>query len=288
MERFVNAFSQWPLRWRAAVIVGTTNGRPQEVFRVSDPSIWPLFTAWGVLLIFLAELVKLRWGAALGVLIIVASAIAWNWPQEAPMTVEEEDEFERAHNVAVNAGGSVVVAAWGMGLAILFVAIAFGALLLSYFYLRLENPQWPPSGVAEPALLRAVIAAVLVVAGGTAFHLALKRLRAPDKRGYLVGLLGALSLALAGLAMQAFDLAEVEFGGTEHAFGSIFFTLAGFATSVVGAAAIMGAMTVFWSLRGQYTARRHANVTNIARFWTAAVIVWIVAFGVLYLGPLLT
>jgi cytochrome c oxidase subunit I+III len=47
-------------------------------------------------------------------------------------------------------------------------------------------------------------------------------------------------------------------------------------------------MTVFWSLRGQYTARRHANVANIARFWTAAVIVWVISFGVLYLGPLLT
>jgi cytochrome c oxidase subunit I+III len=288
MERFVNAFSQWPLRWRAAVIVGTTNGRPQEVFRVSDPSIWPLFTAWGVLLIFLAELVKLRWGAALGVLVIVASAISWNWPHQAPMTVEEEDEFEREHGVAVNAGGSVVVAAWGMGLAILFVAIAFGALLLSYFYLRLENPQWPPPGVAEPALLRAVIAAAFVVAGGTAFHIALGRLRAADQRGYIVGLLAALGLVLAGIAVQAFDLAGLEFGGTEHAFGSIFFTLAGFAASVVGAAVMMGAMTLFWSLRGHYTARRHANVANIARFWTAAALVWVVAFGVLYLGPLLT
>ena len=32
------------------------------------------------------------------------------------MTVEEEDAFEREHGVPVNAGGSVIVAAWGMGL----------------------------------------------------------------------------------------------------------------------------------------------------------------------------
>jgi cytochrome c oxidase subunit I+III len=288
MERFVNALSEWPLRWRAAVIVGTANGRPQEVFRVSDPSIWPLFAAGGVVLIFIAELVKFRWGAAVGALVIIGSAIMWNWPQDPPMTAEEEDAFEREHHVAVNAGGSVVVATWGMGLAILFVAIAFGALLLGYFYLRLQNPQWPPSGVAEPSFNMAGIAAALVVAGGIAIHLALQRLKAANQRGFVMGLVGAVLLAVAGLMLQAFDLARIEFGGTEHAFGSIFFTLAGFATTVLGAAIIMGVMTLFWSLRGQYTARRHANVANIVRFWTAAGTVWVITFGTLYLGPHLT
>ena len=288
MERFVNALSEWPLRWRAAVIVGTANGRPQEVFRVSDPSIWPLFTAGGVVLIFIAELVKIRWGAAVGALVIIGSAIMWNWPQDPPMTAEEEDAFEREHHVAVNAGGSVVVATWGMGLAILFVAIAFGSLLLGYFYLRLENPQWPPSGVAEPSFHLAGIAAALVVAGGIAIHLALQRLRAANQRGFVMGLISAVLLTLAGLVVQAFDLGGIEFGGTEHAFGSIFFTLAGFATTVLGAAIIMGVMTLFWSLRGQYTERRHANVANIVRFWTAAGTVWVITFGTLYLGPHLT
>src|SRR5690606_41503027 len=45
MERFVRGLSEWPLRWRAAVAVGTANARPQEVFRVADPSIWPLVAA---------------------------------------------------------------------------------------------------------------------------------------------------------------------------------------------------------------------------------------------------
>ena len=288
MERFVNALSEWPLRWRAAVIVGTANGRPQEVFRVSDPSIWPAIAAGGVVLIFMAELVKLRLGAAVGALVVIGAAIAWNWPKDPPMTVEEEDAFEREHHVPVNAGGSVVVAAWGMGLAMLFVAIAFGALLLGYFYLRLENPQWPPRGVAEPGLPLSGIAAALVVVGAIAIHLALRRLRAANQRGYLIGIIGALLLAGAGFVVQALDLAGIEFGGTETAFGSIFFTLAGFAITVLGGALIMGVLLLFWSVRGQYTSRRHANVANIVRFWTAATVVWVIAYGTIYLGPKLT
>ena len=40
--------------------------------------------------------------------------------------------------------------------------------------------------------------------------------------------------------------------------------------------------------RGQYPARRHANVANVARFWAAMVVMWVVGFGTLYLGPHLT
>ena len=47
LERFVHGLSRWPLRWRAAVIVGTADARPQEVFRVANPSIWPLVAGCG-------------------------------------------------------------------------------------------------------------------------------------------------------------------------------------------------------------------------------------------------
>ncbi|MDQ3708472.1 MAG: cytochrome c oxidase subunit I [Actinomycetota bacterium] len=288
IERFVHGLSQWPLRWRAAVIVGTADGRPQEVFRVSDPSIWPLIAAGGVVLIFMAELVKLRLGAAVGALIIVAAVIRWNWPVEPPMSVEDEDAFEREHGVAVNAGGSVVVATWGTALVMLFVGIGFSALLLSYFYLRLENPQWPPPGVAEPGLVRALVAAVLMVASAAAVLSALRRVRAADQRGFIGGLVGALVLAGAGGILQVLDIVGLGYHGTTHAYGSIFFTLAGFISVVTIGAMIAVVMMLFWAIRGLYTVRRHAAIANVARFWVAMVVVWVVGFGTLYLGPRLT
>jgi cytochrome c oxidase subunit I+III len=288
LERFVHGLSRWPLRWRAAVVVGTADGRPQEVFRVSDPSIWPLIAAGGVVTIFLAELVKLRWGAALGALVIVAAVIGWNWPRPPPMSVEEEAAFEREYGVPVNAGGSVVVATWGTALVMLFVAIAFSALLLSYFYLRLENPQWPPPGVANPGLAWALLAAALVVASGGAVRAALARVRAGDQAGFVSGLVMALVLAAGGVAAQWLDLARMGLGWTEHAYGSIVYTLAGFVLVVTLGSMLMLAMTVFWAVRGEYTARRHAPIANVARFWTATMVVWVLGFATLYLGPHLT
>jgi cytochrome c oxidase subunit I+III len=288
LERFVHGLSRWPLRWRAAVIVGTADARPQEVFRVANPSIWPLVAGCGLVLIFAAELAKLRWGLAVGAAIVTAAVIAWNWPQDAPMTVEEEDAFEAEHGVPVNAGGSVIVAAWGTALVILVVAVAFAGLLLSYFYLRLENPQWPPPGIADPDLVRASLAAALVVASGVAVRAALQRVRAADQRGFIAALGAALALAGGGAVVQLLDIARLGFGWTDHAYGSIFFLLAGFVAMVAAAALIVVALTLYWAIGGQYTARRHANVANITRFWAAMVVIWVVGFATLYLGPRLT
>jgi cytochrome c oxidase subunit I+III len=57
---------------------------------------------------------------------------------------------------------------------------------------------------------------------------------------------------------------------------------------VAAAALIVVALTLYWAIGGHYTARRHANVTNIARFWAAMVVIWVIGFATLYLGPRLT
>ena len=73
-----------------------------------------------------------------------------------------------------------------------------------------------------------------------------------------------------------------------HAYGSIFYTLAGFILATTGAAIIMVTMTVYWTLRGAYTVRRYAPVANVVRFWMAMVAIWVIGFVTLYLGPHLT
>jgi cytochrome c oxidase subunit I+III len=288
LERFVRGLGEWPLRWRAAVVVGTSDARPVEIFRVSNPSIWPLITAGGVVMIFLAELVKLRWGAAVGAVIIIVAVIRWNWPQPPPMTADEEDAFEREYGVPVNAHGSVIVARWATGLLILFFSVAFSALLLSYFYLRLENPLWPPADVGIPPRGQAYVAAALVVASAAGVPFARRSIAGGDMRGFRGGLVAALLLGGAGVIVQVLALAELDVTWTAHAYGSIFYTLAGFVLAVAFAALIMLAMVVYWAHRGTYTYRRHAPIANVARFWSAMVVIWVVGFATLYFGPVLT
>jgi cytochrome c oxidase subunit I+III len=288
LVRFVRGLGQWPLRWRAAVAISTSDARPVEVFRVANPSIMPLVAALGVVLIFLSELIKLRWGALVGAAIVVVAVIRWNWPQPPPMSPDEEEEFERAYGVPVNAHGSVIIARSGTLLAILFAVVAFGSLLLSYFYLRLENPQWPLAGIPDPPLGSTMLAAALVIASAVAAAVAPRRLGAGDRRGFLAGLIAATGLLVLAIVVQVADLAAREVGWTENAYGSIFYTLAGFVLFLAGAALVMMTMVVYWATRGVYTPRRHAPLANVVRFWTSMSAMWVVGFGTLYLAPALT
>lgn len=204
------------------------------------------------------------------------------------MTEEEELEFEAEHDVPVRAGGSVVVAAWGTALAVLFVGIAFTALLLSYFYLRLENEIWPPPGIPDPQWLVAVATSVIMLLSAGTMYRAVRRIRAGDQQGLRRGIAGALVLGLAALALLWNDLATAGFSPTEHAYGSILFTLGGFVIAVAGGTLIAAAMTLVWSLQGHYSARRHAHVINVARFFAAMVTIWLIGTATLYAAPYLS
>ncbi len=287
-ERLVRALSMWPLRWRAALVTGTATARPEEIFRVADPSIWPFVAACGTVAIFAAELFKQRWGALVGAVIVLVGVILWNRPRAAPITEREEVEFENEHGIPVRVGGSLAVAKWGMGLIVLFVAIAFTSLLLSYFYLMIENPDWPPAGMAIPDLALPSVAVALVVISGLAISRARAAIRKESRRGLLLGT-GAATLLLTGAGvLQSYALGSLPFDSKTHAYGSIFYTVGGFVLVVAGAAVVMGLLTISWTWRGEYTARRHAPVENVVRFWLATVVVSAVGFGVLYLTPYLT
>lgn len=288
VEQLVHGMGAWPLKWRAALIVGTADARPQEIFRVADPSLWPLVVALGTVGIFAAELTGIRWAALVSAAVIVIGVIGWNRPTPAPMTEEEEVAFETDHGVPVRAGGSLIVASWGTALAMLFVAIAFTAFLLAYFYLRLDNPAWPPPGIPSPNVWVAVLTSLLALTSAWAMHRGLARIQEDNQGGLRLWLTAALGLGVAAIAVLVNDLSSAGFSPTEHAYGSIFFTLGGFVIAVAGGTMIAAAMTIVWSFQGHFSTHRHSHVINVTRFFAAMATVWVIGTGALYLGPYLT
>ncbi len=287
-EALVRALSQWPLRWRAVLVVSTATARPEEVFRVAGPSIWPLVAAFGMVGVFASELFGQRWGIALSVAVIAGAVLMWNRPVPAPMSPEEEQDFEAAHGVPVRAEGSLVIARWGMALVILFVAIAFGSFLLAYFYLRLENPQWPPAGVSLPPIAPAVTSAG-VVALGLAGVLGGRWAASRDSQvGLQSGLGAATVLGAVGSGWYVAELARLPFTPQDHSYGSIVFTVTGFAVLTVAVAVAMSGAVGLWATRGRYHRLRRSPIDNVARFYTAATVVWLVTLLTVTGGPRLT
>ena len=288
LESLVHAIARWPLKWRAALVTGTLDGQPEELFRVSGPSIWPFFASGATILIFIGELFDLYWVIGLGALGVVGSLILWHWPDKAGHRQQDEEEFERTHNISVNPKGSRAVSRLGMQLAVLIVGIALGSFLFSYFYIRFENPVWPPGGIALPEVLLTVIAGLLILASGGGMVWAVRAIRQGNRGRTRLGLAIAFLLGVLTLGVQIFDFSHLGFRADFHAYGSLFYILGGFAFVVLLIGLIMNALTQFLAWRGEYTSRDHVGIENTALFWYAVIVVWLLIFITLYGVPYLT
>ncbi|HXV97952.1 MAG TPA: cytochrome c oxidase subunit 3, partial [Anaerolineae bacterium] len=141
--------------------------------------------------------------------------------------------------------------------------------------------------IALPNLPLTVVGAVILLLSGGAMLWALKRIQAGDRRQLQFGLAGAFILAAIGLGLQVIDYTQLTFDWQINAYGSLFYTLGGFAFAVLLGGLIMNGMLLFWAGRGQYTARRHSTIENVALYWYSMIGVWLITFATLYLSPYL-
>jgi cytochrome c oxidase subunit I+III len=289
-RRLLHGLAAWPLRWRAALVTTTTDARPEEVFRVPGPSYLPFLAALGTLGIFFGELVHRRLIVAAAAVFVAVVVAVWNWPGPSPISEEEEADFERRHGVPVRTGGSRAVSQWGMGLVIFIMGVALSAVLLAYFYLRLENRDWPPEPLPDPGLALPLVATALLLASQAVMARTVRRADAgPPPPGTVKRRFGlALGLAGAAVVVLGAELGTQPFGTKTHAYGSVYFLLGGFVTAAALVAMVMNATTVLLAVRGRYGLHRHVHALNTARFWTAMTVVWLIGLGTLVLGPPLT
>ncbi|GAA2051036.1 heme-copper oxidase subunit III [Polymorphospora rubra] len=176
---------------------------------------------------------------------------------------------------------------WGMVLFVTTEATLFACLLGSYFYLRFQNgPQWPPDGIANPALLRPLLMTAVLVPSSLPMIWAERGLRRGRLWRVRAGMATSMLLGLTFLGLQATEYAELltEFTLTTNAYGSLFYVITGFH----GLHVLIGATMIGWVLtatRGGLDARRHDRVRNVAIYWHFVDIVWLGILFTVYLSP---
>jgi cytochrome c oxidase subunit III len=175
---------------------------------------------------------------------------------------------------------------WGMALLIASEATLFLLLLATYFYLRTRaHGSWPPAPLADPKLLKPLLATVLLVATSVPLLAAGQAARRGRRDGVRVGLLIALLLGVAFLVVQVLlvrDQLHV-FRPSGGAYQSIYYTVIGVHYAHVAVAVLLG----IWSLvrSNLYTPERHATLHVTAVYWHFVNAVAIVVFLVLYVSP---
>jgi cytochrome c oxidase subunit 3 len=170
---------------------------------------------------------------------------------------------------------------WGTALLCCIEGTALALLFTSYFYLRENFDQWPPSG-RIPSIGGSIATVVLIstlvpmwLTGESAQKLDARRTRRWQTISTVVGAVG--------LALRAWEMHALPFQWTENAYASVVWTSIGFHT--FDFVAEMGEMIVLSAIlwRGPLEDKHFEDVHINAFFWTFLVLAWLPFAGVFYI-----
>jgi heme/copper-type cytochrome/quinol oxidase subunit 3 len=169
---------------------------------------------------------------------------------------------------------------WGTAILCCIEGTALALLFTSYFYLRENFLEWPPS--ARIPLVGGSISTAVLVSSLLPTWLTSKAARTLDAKRTRRWQTISTVVGAIGLALRAWEIHALPFQWTENAYASVVWCSIGLHT--VDFVAEMGEMfvlsAIFW--RGPLEDKHFEDVQVNAFFWIFLVLVWLPFAGVFY------
>ena len=183
---------------------------------------------------------------------------------------------------------------WGMVWLLVIEGMVIGSFIVSWFYLRLYNPRWPPPNIPLPEVLEPGLRTILLFVGaalliGAARAVAPTAGRTPEdtRRRVLVGLLGGAIPVLAYIAVGAWDLATQDLSWRVHVYASMYWMITGYAllhaVTLLGLQGVVGAL----ALAGHAGRDRPVPVQIVALYGGFVAVTSLLTWLTLHVGPYL-
>ena len=178
---------------------------------------------------------------------------------------------------------------WGVALLVVIEGTLLSLFVLTYFYLRLGVPEWPPPDVGTPDLLLPTAAQLCLLASPLPFWLGLQRVARPDAGRSPLGLPAALplgmGLALAYLLFTVWSYAGREYTWTTHVYGSLDWSMSAYAALHVATVVLAGAFVWLLAVRGHFGPHRYTGLQALLVYWIFVALGSLLFYGVQYLAP---
>jgi cytochrome c oxidase subunit III len=174
---------------------------------------------------------------------------------------------------------------WGVLLLIAIEGTLLALFIVSYFYLQLGADAWPPPTVTNPDLLVPTLGQVLMLASALPVWFALRDLPRGNVRGLVLGLPVGIFLALGYLVLTAMQYAARDYLWDDHVYGSLDWTMGGYAALHVVVVVLAGVVVWALGLRGHFGRDRYTGVQALALYWLFAAAGSLAFYVVQYLSP---
>lgn len=283
--RAIAAMDAKPSGWRATLSTDPLTAVPEAIHFLPGPTMVPLWASLGLLVAMLGVLTKLYLLVPLGLAFLAGMLGRWLHPD--PRRVERmlRDPVAVESGLPAFPTGTKSTAWWGTLCLVTVLGVAIGALVFSYFYLRLFSGQWPQNGLPMPAFHFAGPAMIFALAGAVAGRLASRHVLAGRPGLGLALLSGALAAGLVSLLLLVFELRRLPFAHDEAAYGSAFHVMLWTLLLVLGTAVVVTVVAGIRlkARRDDPVHRQQASIYGL--FWLFTGGAAFVVFSTLYLSP---
>ncbi|MDQ3937265.1 MAG: cytochrome c oxidase subunit I [Chloroflexota bacterium] len=209
--------------------------------------------------------------AMLGLIATVPALLWWLWPRRADVAPPAPGRTLAERDLPYRVQGPAATPWWGLVLGLGVVGLVLMNLVLSYLYLAVLAPVWPPAGTsAGPAELR-LVATALVAIGAVPMWLGLRGVRRDSPGGRVAAWLGT-GAAIGGLALALLiaDALQQLPDPTASSYGAMSAVLVGAQVLVlmvaIGVAVAVGVQAAL----GLFDGQRHMAVEHVALIWSFA------------------
>jgi len=158
----------------------------------------------------------------------------------------------------------------------------FALIGATYFYMRASNLDWPPGTVLPSDLtLPAINLAILLLSLGAAI-LADRGAQRKNVARVRAGLALCVVAGLAFLVIRSVAMAHIGFTWSDHAYGSVIWTIVGLHTFHMIAATAESALLLVYSLIRPMTTKQFLDVRCTEVYWYFVVLVWVPFFFIVW------
>jgi cytochrome c oxidase subunit 3 len=169
---------------------------------------------------------------------------------------------------------------WGVWMLIVIEGMMFSLLLTSYFYLRGNHGQWPPTGAVNPPLAMTLTTVVLLLLSCAPMYLAFRAAWDGRLRRIQRGMLLATLVSAAAAAARGFEIGAIGYNWNSHAYGSLVWGIYFMHTLHLAAGVVENAVMTALVYRGPVEKKHMLDLRLGAIYWWFVAVGWVVLWAI--------
>ena len=161
----------------------------------------------------------------------------------------------------------------------------FAMTLATFLYFRVSNLDWPPATVPRPDLTWPTVNFILLILSAIPAFLADRAAQHNSMTGIRIGLGLCIVVGFVFLAIRTYNMINIGFKWSDHAYGSIVWTVVGLHTFHTISATGENSLLFGYLLTHPATKKRLLDVRCGVVYWYFLVISWIPFYFLIYIQP---